>query len=77
MTGLVQIIGIAALVPAMAGPISAPVRGDPARLTLALCQGGKMAIPMEQGGLPDMQATICCAKGCHRGKKRTCVDPEQ
>lgn len=77
MTVLVQIIGIAALVPAMAGPISAPGPGDPASLTLALCLGGKMAIPMEQGGQPDMLATICCAKGCHRKKKRTCVDPEQ
>jgi hypothetical protein len=77
MTVLVQIIGIAALVPAMAGPISPPDARAPARLMLALCQSGSLAIPMEQGDRPAMPATICCAKGCHRDKKRGCVDPEQ
>ena len=82
MTMLADIIGIVALVPAMAGPIAlpqqgGPEKGGPSQLVLALCKGGALAIPLKQGGTPAMPATVCCAKGCQRREKNRLVDPEQ
>lgn len=76
MSIIAQVIGITALVPAMAGPITMPEDG-PAELVLALCRGSTIVVPMEQGGTPEMPATICCAKGCERRDRRKLVDPEQ
>lgn len=78
MNLLAEAIGITALVPAMAGPISLPeAEGGPAELIVALCQGGSFVIPVNNDGAPAAPATICCAKGCHRRDKRGNVDPEQ
>jgi len=76
MSILAEVIGITALVPAMAGPITMPEDG-PAELILALCRGSTLVIPMEQGDVPATPATICCAKGCQRRDKHKLVDPEQ
>lgn len=77
MSMLAEVIGLAALVPAMAGPISLPDQGGPSELIVALCQGGTFAIPLDEGERPAMPATICCAKGCQRRDKRAPLDPEQ
>ncbi len=77
MSVLAEAIGIVALVPAMAGPISLPDEGGPADLIVALCQGGSFVIPVNNDSVPTAPATVCCAKGCHRRDKRGVVDPEQ
>lgn len=77
MSLLADAIGIVALVPAMAGPLSLPVADDPAGLVLTLCQGGTLAVPMEQQERPGTPATMCCAKGCQRQRSSRQVDPEQ
>ncbi|GAA5053230.1 hypothetical protein GCM10023208_14950 [Erythrobacter westpacificensis] len=77
MSILGEMLGIAALVPAMAGSIALPDDGGPSQLVLALCRGGALAIPMDRGERPAMPATICCAKGCQRRDKRNPLDPEQ
>lgn len=77
MTLLGQIVGIAALVPAMAGSIALPGDTGQSRLVLALCHGGTLAIPLKSGDAPGMPATLCCAKGCQRREKRASVDPGQ
>lgn len=77
MSMLAEMIGLAALVPAMAGPVSLPDEGRVDELVVALCQGGAFAIPLDQGDRPAMPGTICCAKGCQRRDKRAPVDPEQ
>lgn len=76
MTMLAAIIGITALVPAMAGP-STVQDGGPAELHIDLCRGGTIAIPLGQGDGPAMPGTVCCAKGCQRRNKQASVDPEQ
>lgn len=77
MNLLGELIGAAALVPAMAGPIALPDEGGPSQLVLAMCRGGALAIPMDRGERPALPATICCAKGCQRRDKRGALDPEQ
>ncbi|WP_120077907.1 hypothetical protein [Aurantiacibacter odishensis] len=77
MSILGEMLGIAALVPAMAGSIALPDDGGPSQLVLAMCRGGALAIPMDRDERPAMPATICCAKGCRRRDKRNPLDPEQ
>lgn len=77
MSILAEAMGIAALLPAMAGSITLPDDRAPSELLVAMCQGGAFAIPLGEGDSPAMPATICCAKGCQRRDKRDILEPAQ
>lgn len=61
-------LGLAALVPAMLGPLPAPAHG-PAALTAQLCNGGTITIPLAPGKAP-AEDRGCHPKGCHAGSCR-------
>ena len=67
------IAGLAALIPAMTGPIPAEAR----QISLALCGGGSLSIPGAPQSPPGNGATPCCAKGCHREENRKRLDRTQ
>lgn len=77
MSMLGEIVGLAALVPAMAGPLALSGDGRAGQLDIVLCHGGTIAIPLERGGPPAIAPSVCCAKGCRRRDKRHALDPEQ
>jgi hypothetical protein len=63
-----------ALIPAMIGPVqSSSIR----TITVALCEGGTMAIPV--GGSPSGPESkgACCEKGCHSSSSRKRLDRAQ
>ena len=63
--------GIAAMIPVLTGPLPAPENA----LTVALCNGGSIEIPL---GDRDGDAPAPCeAKGCHAGNCRKQFDPAQ
>jgi hypothetical protein len=57
-------IAIAALSPVMIGPL--PAQG--ASLTMGLCNGGTITMPLDQD--PPAQGRDCHPKGCHAGACR-------
>lgn len=61
-----------ALLPAMTG---VPPEQAGRSITVALCSGGFMQIPID-GDAPDRAVTPCCAKGC-REKRRKLIDRTQ
>ena len=77
MSLIAQAIGIAALLPAMTGPVSLSDSDTGAALHLALCAGGSIIIPLDPKGVPLAPNTVCCAKGCQRRSGRKIIDPEQ
>ncbi len=62
------IIALAALIPAMAGPL--PSTSKPITLELALCSGGSVTVPIGGNAPPGEGSSPCCAKGCHSGDQR-------
>lgn len=73
MSGLTSALSALALIPAMTG---VPPGEEAARtITVALCAGGSLTIPIGDGG-PDSGTMPCCAKGCH-GRRRDKQEPEQ
>ena len=64
------IFAAAALVPAMTGVPGQTGAERVRALTLALCGGGSMILPLGENGLPASGTTPCCAKGCHAGGRR-------
>lgn len=64
------LFALAALVPAMIGPLPQSERS----ITLGLCNGGAVSIP-----LPARKDTPapCAQKGCHAGCSRKRFDPAQ
>ena len=73
MSTLTAALSALALMPAMTGvpPGSAAER----TITVALCTGGALTIPVGPAR-PDSGVTPCCAKGCH-ARRRQALDPEQ
>jgi hypothetical protein len=69
--------GIAALLPAMVGPLPQD-QGHPS-LMLALCGGGTMQVALrDRDGAPlPVAPTPCCAKGCHTGERKKLLDRGQ
>ena len=59
------VLGLIALLPAAVG--AAPVRGV---LTVAVCGGGAVAVPLGHQDIPGAEQPGCCAKGCHTGARR-------
>ncbi|TIX51989.1 hypothetical protein [Alteraurantiacibacter aquimixticola] len=72
-------IGVAlfALLPAMVGPL--PLEQGSRALVLAICGGGEATISLERedGAMPPLATTPCCAKGCRSSGKRKLLDPSQ
>ena len=64
------LVAIAALSPLMIGPL--PAQG--ASLTMGLCNGGTITIPLDQG--PPAQGRDCHPKGCHAGACREDKSPK-
>ncbi|MDE8651274.1 hypothetical protein [Novosphingobium album (ex Liu et al. 2023)] len=62
-----------ALIPAMIGPLEAAQ----ARITVALCGGGAMTMPVEAPQLPGNAQSPCCAKGCQPDRSRKRIDRTQ
>lgn len=78
MTGLTSVTALAALLPAMVGPL--PVEQARNSLIIALCGGGEieLALEGEEGSAPPLATTPCCAKGCRSSsEKRRGIDPRQ
>lgn len=66
---------LAALVPAMTGPVAAETGGE---MTIRLCNGGMVSIPLDDApSAPGESNTPCCAKGCHSGQSRKKLDRAQ
>jgi len=63
-----------ALIPAMVGPSGS---GQARTMTIALCEGGSVTIPL--GGSPSAPASrgACCEKGCHSASSRKRLDRAQ
>lgn len=74
---LASLAGLAALLPAMVGPLPQD-QGQPS-LLLALCGGGAMQVALRgRDGAPlPVAPTLCCAKGCHTGERRKLLDRGQ
>lgn len=71
MIALGPLAAMAALIPAMTGPLPAAARY---LLVLPLCSGGSISVPVD-GGTPASDgrsdgSSPCCAKGCHSGDQR-------
>ncbi len=77
MSTAASLAALAALLPAMVGPL--PVEQASNSLLLALCGGGQIEIALEDGGesAPPLATTPCCAKGCRSKDKRRGIDPRQ
>ena len=63
-------LAFAALVPLAAGPLP---QGDEKTLTLALCGGGEITLPLGDGDAPepDCDPTACHAANCReKGKEK-------
>ncbi|MFC4254378.1 hypothetical protein GRI97_03000 [Altererythrobacter xixiisoli] len=58
---------MAALIPAMTGPLPADARSW---LVLPLCSGGSVSMPIDRTAPPADGSGPCCAKGCHAGDQR-------
>lgn len=67
MKPLFPMVALAALVPAAANP-SLLVR--PEVLTLSMCGGGTVTVPLDGPLIPGSNGTVCCAKGCHTDDRR-------
>lgn len=63
-----------ALLPALAGPL--PVVVHDGTITVPLCSGGSVTIPLRDGNFPRGD-TPCCTKGCRGGEKRKRFDTKQ
>ena len=63
-----------ALLPAMVGPIVPQAQAG--ALSLALCGGGTLSIPLNSPA-PANGSSPCCAKGCHNGSSRKRLDRAQ
>lgn len=72
-----SLTALAALLPAMVGPL--PVEQASNSLLLALCGGGQVEIALDDEGAdtPPLATTPCCAKGCRNKDKRRGIDPRQ
>ena len=69
MNALLSSLAAVALLPAMTGVPP----GDAARtITVSLCNGGTMAIPVG-GTVPAKGVAPCCAKGC-RARRRQLIE---
>lgn len=81
MIAQVHLIALAALVPAMTGPVQsadAPPDEGAEGIVLALCHGGALVLARDENGVPARGAAPCCAKGCQsRERKRQKIDPAQ
>jgi hypothetical protein len=66
MSGLAALFAAVALLPVMAGPVEP---GEEHVLSLALCGGGTLTVPV-RGEPDDVPANTPCAKGCHSGNCR-------
>lgn len=77
MTSVTSLTALAALLPAIVGPL--PVEQARNSLLLALCGGGQVEIALggEEGSVPPLATTPCCAKGCRSSEKRRGIDPRQ
>ncbi len=65
-------LAVAALIPAMIGPL--PADGS-AAITATLCNGGSVTIPL--GGDPPAQEGDCHPKACHAGSCRPKDTPKR
>ncbi|WP_232492818.1 hypothetical protein [Novosphingobium kaempferiae] len=71
---LLALFGALALVPAMVGPLRAEAR----ELSVALCGGAAMTLPVPtRDAPPGPPQGPCCAKGCHADSKRKRLDRTQ
>ena len=77
-----ELFAMLALLPAVTGPPPAQIAATNTEntasgsITLALCNGGKVSVPL-QGGPPARGTAPCCAKGCHSAEKRRKLDRKQ
>lgn len=74
MNPFAAVFAAAALVPAMAAP--QPRAADGGSITVTLCEGGSMVIPLGRAPVQE-GSTPCCAKGCHSDQKRKRFDSKQ
>ncbi|MBS7670718.1 hypothetical protein [Croceicoccus gelatinilyticus] len=65
MNGLLTSLAAVALVPAMTG---VPPEQAGRTITVTLCTGGTMSIPID-GQAPAKGVAPCCAKGCRSRRK--------
>ncbi|WP_066764155.1 hypothetical protein [Croceicoccus pelagius] len=65
MNGLLTSLAAVALVPAMTG---VPPERAARTITVALCTGGTISIPID-GRAPAKGVAPCCAKGCRSRRK--------
>lgn len=70
------IFAAAALVPAMTGSPGVASAEQTRSVTLALCSGGGMTVPLGHGQ-PAPGTAPCCAKGCHSSGQRRRIDRKQ
>jgi hypothetical protein len=61
------ILGLVAMLPAAFNP-SPPARAQ--AVTVALCSGGTIEIPVNQGPQGPAEDAPCCVKACHTGQSR-------
>ena len=74
MTFSANVFAVLALFPAMTGNGG---KAGTHHLSLSLCQGGSVVIPISPDGSGGPVSTACCAKGCQRRRNRREFDPGQ
>lgn len=70
MNDLFASLAAVALLPAMTG---VPPGTAPQALTLALCNGGTITLPLGRNA-PASAATPCCAKGCRSRRRNALIE---
>lgn len=73
----IALISLAALAPAMIGPLPAPANASASAIVVALCGAGTVSIPVGPEGVPGPTQGPCCAKGCRSGASRKRIDRAQ
>lgn len=74
MSSPALLLAAISLVPAMTGPLAG---GQAREIAIALCNGGSISIPLEQGPTQGDENGAHCAKGCHSTRPRKSVDRAQ
>lgn len=70
----IKLLAVLALLPAMTGPLP---RGEAHAITIDLCQGGSLTIPLSGTPAEPERPALCCEKGCHGGSTRKRIDRSQ
>ncbi|BBC72355.1 conserved hypothetical protein [Altererythrobacter sp. B11] len=68
MTLDLSLFAAIALLPAMVGPVAS--EHGAGALSLSLCRGGVVSLPLQDGPPATPASQPCCAKGCHGSSRR-------